>query len=179
MAGALKTLMGALTASAFMTGVSLVYGEEEIAAQDQALPMVVVVPRGGQIDNQPGYSQGIDPTTEMLWGISESVDLYLWAWSSLPNAQPIDHTDATETLRQLVLSALQDQRVQFDSQGNISNGLAFKALSQRWETMQGALNRYGRALVLTVIAEITVPMATPPNAQVTSETINYTVTKGP
>lgn len=177
MAGALKTLFGALQGSAYMSGVSLVYGEEEVNDQSQTLPMVVMVPRGGQVTNDPGYVNGLDPTVEHVWGISESIDLYLWAYSTANGATAIDHADATETLRQLVLSALQDQRVQFDVNGNALNGLWFAAQSQRWETMQGAFNRYGRALILTVTAEISVPMATPPNATVTSESISYTVVK--
>lgn len=177
MAGALKTLFGALQNSAYMSGVSLVYGEEDIAAQDFALPMVVMVPNGGPYDpnRQPAYIQGEDPTIEMAWAVTQNVDLYLWACSTSPTAQPIDHADAIETLRQLVLSAFQDQRVQFDSQGNTANGLAFTVVSERWEKMQNALNRFGRALVLSVTAELPVPMATPPFATVTSEVINKTL----
>lgn len=175
MAGPLKTLFGALQASAYMAGVSLVYGEEEVNDQSQTLPMVVMVPRGGPVDNDPGYVKGLDPTVERVWGISESIDLYLWAYSTATNALPIDHADATETLRALVLSALQDQRVGFDAQGNELDGLWFKAVSERWEPMGGAFTRYGRALVLTVTAEISVPMATPPNATINSESITYTV----
>jgi hypothetical protein len=175
MAGALKTLFGALSASSFLTGVSLVYGEEEIGEQSIPLPMVAIVPRGGPFVDDPGYINALDPTVERVWGISESVDLYLWAFSTATGATAIDHADATESLRQLVLSALQDQRVQFDSQGNQASGLWFKAVSERWEAMQGGFDRYGRALVLTVTVEISVPMATPPNATVTSETISYTV----
>ena len=123
--------------------------------------------------------KGFDPTVERIWGISESVDLYLWAYSTATNAQAIDHSDATEGLRLLILSALQDQRAQFDSQGAVSKGLWFKAVSQRWESMQGAFNRYGRALVLTVTTEITEAMATPPYATVTTEQLTTTITAGP
>lgn len=177
MAGALKTLYGALQASAYMAGVSLVYGEEEVNDQSLALPMVVIVPRGGPIDNDPGYVKGLDPTIERVWGVSESIDLYLWA--NAVSGLPIDNADAVESLRQLVLSALQDQRVAFDSNGNELDGLWYKAVSQRWETMQGAFTRFGRSLILTVTAEISVPMATPPNATVNTEQINYTVVHAP
>jgi hypothetical protein len=92
---------------------------------------------------------------------------------------PIDHADATETLRQLVLSALQDQRAQFDANGDVARGLWFKAVSQRWETSAGNFLRYGRGLVLTVMVEITETTPIPPLATVTSEDLTTTISAGP
>jgi hypothetical protein len=79
MAGPLKTLFGALQASTFLTGVSLVYGEEEVHDTSLALPMVALVPTGGDFEDGPSYSTGLDPAVEAQWGVRESVDLYLWA----------------------------------------------------------------------------------------------------
>jgi hypothetical protein len=109
MAGPLKTLFGALAASTYLTGVSLVYGEEEVHDASKTLPMVTLVPTGGPFEASPGYSANLAQDTEAQWAVVESVDLYLWAADPSPTATPIDHTDATESLRQLVLSALQDQ----------------------------------------------------------------------
>ena len=177
MAGAIKTLYQMLASSSFLSGVSLVYGEEQINGRDYTYPAVVMVPTRGDINNQPGYIKDLDPSVEMVWGITETIDLYLVAFSSLPNAQPIDHADAVETLRQQVLSALQDQRAQFTDVVNVSYGLYYKANSERWDMYQNAQKRYGRSLVLTVTAEISVPMATPASATITSETISVTVTE--
>lgn len=177
--GAIKTLYNAIKASQYMTGVSFVYGEEEIHDQSQTLPMVVMVPLTGQYNNQPGYEMAGDPASEMRWGITQPIDFYMWAYSTTPNATAIDHVDATETVRQLVLSACQDQRAQYTDSNSIAYGLYYHAVSERWELMQGAFSRYGRALVVTVNFEITVPMALGQIATVNSFQLNQTVTAGP
>jgi hypothetical protein len=74
--------------------------------------------------------------------------------------------------RQLVLSALQDQRVQFDSTGQRVERALVQVATRALGRCRAPFNRYGRALVITVTAEISVPMATPPNATVT-EQINH------
>lgn len=168
MAGPLKTLFGALAASTYLTGVSLVYGEEEVHDQSIVLPMVTMVPMGGPFEASPGYSANLDPAIESQWAVVESVDLYLWAADASPTATPIDHTDATETLRQLVLSALQDQRAQYTDVADVARGLFYRPVSQRWQTMQSAYVRYGRALVITVAILIPIAMAPPQEATITS-----------
>jgi hypothetical protein len=186
MAGSLKTLFQALQASAFLSGVSLAYGEEMKAAQDQALPYVVMVPIGGP-SQEPGYARdgsqsppvALDVFTEDLWEFAETVQFYLWAASTAPNPQPIDHADAVETLRLAVLSALRDQKAQQDDQGNTYYGLAWKPLREDWETMQNAVNRYGRALILTVQVDIPVVMPTPPEATILTTQQNQTVINAP
>lgn len=178
MAGALKTLYGALAASTFLSGVSIVYGEEEVHDQSQPLPMVVLVPVGGTIDSS-GYEGNGDTAVERRWGIQEQIDLYLWAFSSLPNALPIDHADATETLRGNVLAALQDQRAQYSDVANVAYGLSFVAQRESWKLMDGAFTRYGRALVLSVATEITVAMPVPAEATITETDITTTITAGP
>jgi hypothetical protein len=168
MAGPLKTLFGALAASTYLTGVSLVYGEEEVHDASKTLPMVTLVPTGGPFEASPGYSANLAQDTEAQWAVVESVDLYLWAADPSPTATPIDHTDATESLRQLVLSALQDQRAQYTDVANVSHGLFYKPVSQRWQLMQGGFTRYGRALVLTVAILIPIAIAPPEEAVITS-----------
>lgn len=179
MAGPLKTLFGALAASTYLTGVSLVYGEEEVHDTSQALPMIAMVPTGGDFEDSPGYSTGLDTNVEAQWAVGESVDLYLWASDTSPTATPIDHVDAVETLRQRVLSALQDQRAQYTDVISVAHGLWFKPTRQRWQLMQGGFARYGRALVLTVTTVIPIPMAAPQEATVTSFDLQKTITVGP
>lgn len=181
MAGALKTFFGALQASSYLSGVSLYFGEEMIRAQEPALPAIVVVPRGGSY-GAPGYAGNTDPATELLWGITEEVDFYLWNWDSTPTAQPIDHADAVETLRQLFLSAMRDQQAQYVDVASVSIGLSWKATRERWATDNDALIRLGRCLIVTCEPEITVPMASipgGPEATITSFQLNETVTEEP
>jgi hypothetical protein len=177
MAGPLKTLFGALQASTFLAGVSLVYGEEEVHDTSLALPMVALVPTGGDFEDGPSYSTGLDPAVEAQWGVRESVDLYLWA--NNVSGVPIDNADATESLRQLVLSALQDQRAQYSDVVSVAHGLYWKPTRQRWQTMQGGWVRFGRALVLTVETTIPIPMTAPQEATVTSFDLQKTITVGP
>jgi hypothetical protein len=176
--GALKTLVTQLAASAFMTGVAVSFGEEMIQAQDQPTPCVVVVPRGGPWEG-PGYIYGQDPATENTWSTREAIDVWLWAFSTSVNAVAIDHADEVETLRQKVLSAFQDQRNQANTDGSSAPGLWWKPVSGHWEPLANAVNRYGRAYVLTVVAEIAVPMSLPSGiATIGTETINSTITNG-
>ena len=178
MAGALKTLFTTLQTTLALSSIQLVYGEEEVNDQSIALPMVVMVPKGGQYREGVGYSKGIDVTTEMIWGIDQNVDFYIWANAS--SGLPIDNVDAVEPVRQALLSALQVQRETLDANGNTSiGGLYFKPTSESWGLMQGAFVRFGRALIVSTVAEISVPTVPPPNATVTSESITYTVTNAP
>lgn len=179
MPGPLKTLFGALQASTFLSGVSLVYGEEEINDASIALPMVAVVPIGGDFTDSSSWSRQLDPAIEMQWGLLEQVDLYLWACNTSPTAVPIDHVDAIESLRTLVLSALQDQRAQYTDVASVAYGLQYRVLRQRWQQMQNSYVRFGRALVLTVEMRIAIPMAVPQVATITSEQITFSVTSGP
>lgn len=178
MPGPLKTLFGALQASTFLSGVSLAFGEECIADESLSLPYVVMVPRGGQVESN-GYEGNGDPAVERRYKISQRIDFYLRAASSAPNAQPVDHADAVETLRAQVLSAFQDQRAQYSDVSNVAIGLAFVPDSEQWATMQNSLNRYGRALVLTGVFELTVTTPVPQVATIASYQLNKTITQGP
>jgi hypothetical protein len=174
--GALKTLMTSLQGSAFLAGVNVLFGEEEIDDESSAPPKVVLVPVGGPWES-PGYVAGIDPETMNIWETKENCDVYCIAFSTTTNAQPIDHADAVETLRQQVLSAFQDQRNTAATDGSNQPGLYWKPISGRWELRQNALVRYGRSYVFSVMADISVPMSPPTNqATITSEQISATVT---
>jgi len=172
MAGALKTLFQSLQASSFLSGVTLKFGEEYKIAQEGSLPYICMVPIGGPIDNNPGYSGGLDPAVELLWGIHEQVDFYLWHADTSPTADAIDHADAVEGLRQLLLSALRDQQAQYTDAVNVSYGLAWTPSREAWALMGDSAIRYGRCLVVTCTPEISVAMALPPEATVDTVTIN-------
>lgn len=151
MAGPLKTLYGALKASSFLSGVTLVFGDEETNTQRWGLPCIVMIARGGPYQ-APGYALNLDPYTESLWEKSIGIDFYLWASSTDPaNQGAIDHSDAIESLEALLMSALQDQRAQYADLNNVAYGLVFKAASSRWETVgQNAVSKYGRTMVVNV-----------------------------
>lgn len=190
MPGPLKTLFLALGASQFMQGVSLAFGEEQLAAQDLPLPYVVMVPRRGA-HSEPGYAvdgsggsepdsvtkpPALDENIDTLWQIAEQIQFYIWAASTAPNALPVDHADTVETVRLALLSALRDQRAQTDGNGNVYYGLGFKSLGEEWETMQNAVNRFGRALIVTVEISVPVVMAAPTSGEVTPTTTQFNPT---
>ena len=163
--GALKTLLLTLQAAPTLAGVSVIYGEEDISAQDALLPVVVVVPVEGAY-SEPGYSQNLDPNIENIAEVRESIDLHLWAVSSLDNPQPVDNADAIETLRAQVLQAFWSQR---------ATGLFWKPISERWVTDENAVDRYGRALVITVQADISVPDVSPTEATIQTVEVDPTI----
>jgi hypothetical protein len=174
--GALKALLSTLQASSFLSGVNVLFGEEELDDESKGTPKVVIVPDGGQWES-PGYIKGVDPETVNIWETKEECEVYCIAFSATPNAQPIDHADEVESLRQLVLAAFQDQRNQANADGSSAPGIYWKPLSGRWEKRQNALNRMGRAYVFRMLADISVPMPAPSGqVTVTSETINQTIT---
>lgn len=185
MAGAIKTLFGALQASQYITaaGISLVFGIEELNQQRYPLPFVTVVPLGGPYE-APGYAGGIDPATEMLWETPEAIDFWIQAASTDPSNQgAIDHTDAIEAAHQALLSAFRDQRAQYTDVSQVSFGLAFAPKSRRWEALgNNAPSRFGRALVVRSEFRITSPIATPPGgpeATITSTPTSFTFVDKP
>ena len=162
--GALKTLLTMLQSQPSLRGVSVVFGEEMIAAQDSACPVVVMVPVGGPW-NDPGYIQGVNPAVEMIWGTTESIDLYCWA-AATGNDSPIDNADAVEVLRARVLQAFQ---------GQLNSGLKYVPVSGKWMRMNDSVNRFGRAYVLTVQVDIGIPAVMYPDATVTQTTLNPSI----
>lgn len=166
MAGALKTLFGALQASQYMTAlnIALVFGIEELNQQRYPLPFITMVPLGGPYE-APGYAAGVDPATEMLWETPEAIDFWIQAASTDPNNQgSIDHADAIESVHQALLSAFRDQRAQYIDVNAVSFGLAFAPQSRRWEALgNNAASRLGRALVVRAGFRITTPIATLPS----------------
>lgn len=192
MAGPIKTLFLALQASSFMTGVTLVYGEEMKKAQDVTLPYVVMVPTRGS-HSEPGYAvdgsagsqdaltkpPAIDIYTETLWQIDEQIDFYLWHAKTLsdgeldPDALPVDHADAIETLRLALLSAMREQTARLDANGKSYYGLNWKSLGEQWESASDAVSRFGRALVVSVQVSMSVVMAPPTQSEATVETTEF------
>src|SRR5689334_18409327 len=108
--GSLKPLLTMLREAPTLAGVSVVFGMENVPAQEFNLPMVVVVPRGGQYAPGQGYVKDADVNLAVIWGVNTSIDLYLWAKSGDPIGQPEDEADAIENLRAVVLQAFQYQR---------------------------------------------------------------------
>lgn len=166
--GVLSTLLSTLQASPILTGagVSVAFGEEMINAEDVTIPKVVLVPGAGSYGPDPGYYLNADVNVDWIWGLKESIDLYLVAYATTVGAQPIDHADAVESLRQLVLQAIKSQA---------DSGLKWTPVSGRWVTDANAVVRYGRAYVLTVQVDIAIPDVTPTEVTVTSLTLNQTI----
>ena len=165
-AGPYGALMAMLAAAPSLANVSVGFGEENINAQDMPTPMVVVVPVGGTWNDTtclPGYYKTADVNLQNIWMTREMIDLYCWGASIDPSALPVDHADATNELRQLVLQAFQNQT---------PLGLKFVPMSGKWAQMGTASVRYGRAYVLTVQVDITAPDVLPVYATVTQETLS-------
>ena len=179
---ALKTLFQALQTSTYLTSnnITMVFGEEEIDTQRTVMPYVVMVARGGSYD-EPAYAAFIDPATEMLWNKYETVEFWLRAASTdLSQQGAIDHTDALESLRQMFLSAVRDQRAQYTDVSNVAYGLFAKPLSGRWETVgQNADSRYGRVYVLTCQVNISIVMNSPAESVINTVAVIPSVVNKP
>jgi len=162
--GSLKTLMLMLQEAPSLANASVVFGEEMINAKDQPYPMVVLVPIGGSWD-MPGYykdAEVVSPSTFNQWITQENIDLYCGAESTDPAATPIDHADACETFVGQVIQAFQNQQ---------PYGLYYWPVSGKWVLAQDVINRRGRAYILTVRVDKTIPGIPPVNATVITETI--------
>jgi hypothetical protein len=107
--------------------------------------------------------------------LTENLEIKCWAFSSLTNATAIDHADAVESLVTLVLSALQDQRMN-EGYDDSSAGLYYKPTRGQWELMQGAFTRYGRGYTLSVELEKTYAMGPPPFVQNPTLSLTATIT---
>lgn len=181
MAGPLKTLFGALQASTFITSnnVTLIFGSEELNQQRVTLPYVVMVPLGGPV-TWPGYEYQGDAYVEQRWEFAETIEFWLYNASQTAGAQgAIDHVDAIESLRLWMLSALQDQRAQYTDVNSVAYGLQYKVETGRWEASTNPASRFGRCYVLSVRVQVTVAMAAPQEATITSDSITYTVSHNP
>jgi hypothetical protein len=165
--GALKTLYNTLVAAPQLAGVSVVFGEENIRAQEFPLPMVVLVPTSGTYEfDAYGYAKGLDPDVDMIWPLRENLELHLWAFSDDPAATPIDHANEVEGLRQKVLRAMWAQRAE---------GTAFDPASERWALMQDQVNRYGRVLIMTVRVDVYSSITDPLPVEATVTSVPVTV----
>lgn len=186
--GAIKTLVTMLGAFLTPYGIQCVYGEEFVWSNAVQLPCVVVAPLGGTWE-QNGYardplvSSGGDPAFSYApsqmernrWMTHEDIQIYCWSADVDANgrekdtATPVDHANAVENLRAKVLQALQDQA---------PNGLMYRPVSGQWVWAGSETLRYGRAYVLTVNVDITVPDIIPVDATVEEVTINPEITEG-
>ena len=167
--GSLKTLFQMLTEAPTLASVNVAFGEEMLSAENLPTPYVVIVPVGGPWadgSDAPGYFKGADPNLNNIWMTQESINIHCWAFDPDPNALPVDHADACETLRAQVLQALQYQA---------PNGLKFNPVSGSWVSMANAVNRFGRGYILNVQCDIAVPDVPVQYETVTQTTINPTI----
>lgn len=176
-AGPYATLMTMLSASSYLAGINVIFGEENINAQEFPIPFVCVVPVGGPW-NGNAYIKGLDPEVEKAWSTNEQIEL--WCWNAVntggvldETATPQQHADSVLSLLTSVVSSLQDQRVG-EGYDATSGGLYFFPVSGRWQQMRQGSLRYGRAYVLTVSVEVpfVMPIPTGTEATITEVTIN-------
>lgn len=164
--GSLKTLYTALVNAPTLAGTSVVYGEENKYAQDYPLPLFVVIPIGGPFQPGQGYIKGLGQTVAVIWAVDEQIDVAVWAAVG-DGALPIDNADAAENAAALMLQALANQR---------PSGLTYRPVSRSWRTLDGDLSRYGRALILSFVAQVPIPGVSPVMATVTSVEIDESIT---
>ena len=167
--GPIKTLFLALRGSALMSGISVVFGMEEIAERHYTLPLVVMVPLGGPYNYaEQGYSFTGDPLTVQSWATNELVEFWCTAASTVGAEQgSVDHADACETLRLAVLNALEDQRSTYADVAFPTYGINYQPINGRWESFESAVSPYGRSYVLSVRIFVSVQNATGPTGQAT------------
>lgn len=185
--GSIKTLCTMLSGFLSAYDIDVRYGEEFVFANDMKLPCVIVVPNGGPWE-QNGYARDTahqntdangrtnvyyDSTSENnRWMTHEDIQLYCWSADVDANgrekdtAQPVDHANAVENLRAKVLQALQQQA---------PNGLMYRPIAGQWVRASEEVTRYGRAYVLTVNVDITVPDLQPVLADVDEVTITPSI----
>ncbi len=184
--GSIRTLVTMLSGFLDVYGIDVRYGEEFVFANDVRLPCVVVVPVGGPWE-QNGYARDtahtnaegrtyFDASSENnRWMTHEDMQIFCWSADVDANgrekdtATPIDHADAVENLRAKVLQAFQQQT---------NDGLMYRPVGGEWVRASSETLRYGRAYVLTVNVDVTVPDIQPVLADVTETTINPSITEG-
>lgn len=171
--GAYKTLVQVLKEAPSMAGISVAFGEEYERSEEFPLPLVVIVPGGGDwTRGLPGYAKQDDPDVYLdnLWTVQEQCQLWMWAAAD-PNANPaptaVDNADEIENLRCNVLRAFQTQA---------PTGLYFVPISGQWSLMQGQFNRYGRGYVLNVRVDITYTTALPVDVTLAAVVISASIT---
>lgn len=172
--GSLKTLTTMLTGFLAVYGIDVRFGEEFVWDNSVKLPCVVVAPLGGQWE-QNGYYDGADPEQNNTWMTHEDIQIYCWSAAvdangrELDTATAVDHADAVENLRAKVLQALQ---------GQTDGGIMFRPTNGQWVWAGSETLRYGRAYVLTVNVDISVPEIAPVDATVTEVTQTVSITEG-
>lgn len=163
--GSLETLYNALVAAPTLQGMNVVYGEENDYAQEWPLPLFVVMPSGGPFKPGQGYIKGMGQTVAVIWTVDEQIDVATWAVDG-DGSVAIKNATATENAAATMLQALAAQR---------PRGLTYRPVARRWATIEGALSRYGRGLVLSFVAEIPIPGVTAPTATVTSIEVDESI----
>ncbi len=122
-----------------------------------------------------GYTHYPSTDESNRWMTHEDISIYCWSADvdsngmEKPTATPVDHADAVENLRAKVLQALQQQA---------PNGLMYRPTQGQWIWAGSETLRYGRAYVLTVNVDVTVPDIQPVDATVTEVTINPEIVEG-
>ncbi len=172
--GSLRILYNRLTSFLAAYRIDVRFGEEFVWDNTVKLPCVVIAPLGGQWE-QNGYYQGADQDQFNTWMTHEDIQIYCWSAAvdangrELDTATAVDHADAVENLRAKVLQALQDQA---------ATGLMFRPTNGQWVWAGSETLRYGRAYVLTVNTDVSVPEIAPVDATIEEITINPSITEG-
>ena len=159
MANSLKELYLSLKASPILTDeqfgpiVTVLFGAANIPTTDSKLPLIIVVPKGGNYLPATGYNnQTVPQQRRNISGIKENVELWLWAADTLNPNIPEDNCDAIESLRERLLQAMGRQRW---------TGLYWVPQNETWQLVNNTTSLYGAGLVITLQAEITVPDVAP------------------
>jgi hypothetical protein len=172
--GSLKTLVQMLKGFFDVYNIDVRFGEEFVWDNTVKLPCVVVAPLGGQWE-QTGNFRDASQYQNNTWMTNEDIQIYCWAAAvdangrELDTATAVDHADAVENLRAKVLQSFQQQA---------PYGLMFRPTHGQWVWAGSETVRYGRAYVLTVNVDISVPDIQPVDATVITETINPSITEG-
>lgn len=164
--GSLQDLVTALQAAPTLASASVIFGEENIFAQEYPLPLICIVPLGGPFTPAQGYVKNPPAGVRRIWSLEENIEIVIWTAATDPEATAIDHANAVENAAAAVLQAFEYQR---------STGLTYKPVARRWQLLMNGESRMGRALVLTVAFNISVINVTPPSATVTGIVINDSI----
>lgn len=159
MAQSLKELYLGLKSSPILTDerfgpkITVLYGFQNIPTTDSVLPLVVVVPKGGQYLPATGYNnQAVPQNRRNISGVKETVELWVWAVGPGLAPLPEDNDNACEEVRDRLCQAMGRQRW---------SGLYWVPQNEQWQQMTNSTLRYGSGLVITIQAEITVPDVAP------------------
>jgi len=153
-----STLFSQFSGANEMTGVSVLFGEENIHGLNNTLPVVVMFPSTDVVDDtMAGYVKNLDPNYKNIWTRKEIFKFVLWAESPDPMALLQEDADQINVLIGRVFSSFYSIR---------ATGYTFHPKSGAWQLFQDAQTRRGRAYILNVLVEIPVLYTTPEEATV-------------